>query len=1024
MAQTGRVVEDGQVYLGSYHYKLLSGSKVKAKVLDAFPEKNIIGEYSYANQKILSSYVQKDRRGGIGIEEMDESKDANRCWFSDLQLGYRGHLPLPRLATLLTSPTLNTPAIVNADMELDANWLGAAGARSSSFAHGGTYSWKVTATSQAAYDVYQDISSYDKGASYTFTCWVKVPTEAADDGNCYIAIDDGVGETVSSAIAEGSDWIKATVTRVIDPDATRLRLIIRTNCTTYTDGLVGYFDDATITLNSTVGAPTYQTNFNGELYQAFGKVLAKLNAGRTAFTVVALMPATITALIVGPNSMLYIYLGDSDNYQYMTTGEAFTATNVNDANLGIEWDSKLFKIDTDGNFWYATTPNSATPTWTSTGGITNVKSGNIKRLFIGPDAAGNDIIYASTTSVLKAFDFTNGIWTDTDIDMNDHPTGGMGAITFLGGIMISAGLDVSQYVPDTASERSMGLSRDDGLPVEYNGEIVYFTKDKNFLFASVDASKTSGKSKSGKYGWNGVAWEHIWSPPTTLIDDCEDVWNEAYGNPASDLVNGDCELTTGWTEGSRSATSPHGGSFCWTKTGGVIVYQALSFVPSSTHIFKAWIKTSSITAGRIAINDGVSTTYSSYHTGGGAWELLTVTKTLSPSATKCWVEWHDPSGAAQFMDDATHTINVISSLDTTDFQVGAGSVKLVVAAEAAAGEILATEATTSKNLSQHNSVSLRMKSSVAMDASDLQLLLDDTAACASPLETINCPALAADTWTKVVLTLADAASDTAIISVGVKMVVDKGAFTLNIDQVEGQTYNGAMTSAIVSSASSGYALYFDHDSLVYYIDLQRGIRNINKLPGDAKYASSGIHISPNFDAGSAIDSKTAVRRVYYTRGMSANETLIAKYRINHIYTDLDTGWTTLGTITSDGKTTYAFGSSAGIEFDDIQFREDLARGSTNTKTPDYTAVLEYRKPATFNAWSFIIDTSGRYDKQEPKEQEASLLAMAAAKLLQEFTFRADEDGSQTKYVFVHLFDYDTQTGNLHQSQYEVTVVEA
>ena len=38
---------------------------------------------------------------------------------------------------------------------------------------------------------------------------------------------------------------------------------------------------------------------------------------------------------------------------------------------------------------------------------------------------------------------------------------------------------------------------------------------------------------------------------------------------------------------------------------------------------------------RIGINDGVTTTYSSYHTGGSGWEELTVEKTLASTATKC-----------------------------------------------------------------------------------------------------------------------------------------------------------------------------------------------------------------------------------------------------------------------------------------------------------------------------------------------------------------------------------------------------
>jgi len=47
----------------------------------------------------------------------------------------------------------------------------------------------------------------------------------------------------------------------------------------------------------------------------------------------------------------------------------------------------------------------------------------------------------------------------------------------------------------------------------------------------------------------------------------------------------------------------------------------------------AWVKTSTANSARILIGDGVSNSNSSYHTGGGDWELLTVTKTISESAT-------------------------------------------------------------------------------------------------------------------------------------------------------------------------------------------------------------------------------------------------------------------------------------------------------------------------------------------------------------------------------------------------------
>ena len=128
--------------------------------------------------------------------------------------------------------------------------------------------------------------------------------------------------------------------------------------------------------------------------------------------------------------------------------------------------------------------------------------------------------------------------------------------------------------------------------------------------------------------------------------------------------------------------------------------------------------------------------------------------------------------------------NITSTADA-DCKVGSYAAKLAVGSAVAAGAILATEAITALDLSGRKEISLWIKSSVTIDANDLQLLLDNTAYCASPLETLNIPALAANTWTKIALILANPGSDTAIVSVGVKMVVDKGAFDLFIDDVRG-----------------------------------------------------------------------------------------------------------------------------------------------------------------------------------------------------------------------------------------------
>ncbi|MCD6197472.1 MAG: hypothetical protein J7K15_02725 [Deltaproteobacteria bacterium] len=134
--------------------------------------------------------------------------------------------------------------------------------------------------------------------------------------------------------------------------------------------------------------------------------------------------------------------------------------------------------------------------------------------------------------------------------------------------------------------------------------------------------------------------------------------------------------------------------------------------------------------------------------------------------------------------DESVDADVTSSTDTADYKVGSASVKLVVGDDVAAGDILATEAITSLDISGYTYIKLWIKSSVATADGDLQLLLDDTTNCASPLETIDIPALSIDTWTQVELPFANRSNDTAIISVGLKCAVDIGTCTIHIDNLQ------------------------------------------------------------------------------------------------------------------------------------------------------------------------------------------------------------------------------------------------
>ena len=132
--------------------------------------------------------------------------------------------------------------------------------------------------------------------------------------------------------------------------------------------------------------------------------------------------------------------------------------------------------------------------------------------------------------------------------------------------------------------------------------------------------------------------------------------------------------------------------------------------------------------------------------------------------------------------DETVDSDITASADTEQHRQGAQSCKFVIAAGASAGDI-ATDSITSKDISGYDYIEFWARSTVAASAGNLKILLDDTASCASPLETLSVPALSADTWTFCRVALANPETDTAIISVGLEYDADIGATTVWLDDI-------------------------------------------------------------------------------------------------------------------------------------------------------------------------------------------------------------------------------------------------
>ena len=185
---------------------------------------------------------------------------------------------------------------------------------------------------------------------------------------------------------------------------------------------------------------------------------------------------------------------------------------------------------------------------------------------------------------------------------------------------------------------------------------------------------------------------------------------------------------------------------------------------------------------------------------------LAIADAIYKSGTSTVGEWETvgTGNAAQkkfqlgFLIDDCETIwsegtptDVVESLDEVDFVAGVASAKFIVGDGAGANQVLGSidrslSVLSYETLKTYEFLGLRIRSSIALKAGQLQLVLDKDAECASPEAAIDLPAIPAsdDAFTMVMVPADFSALTADIESVGIKQVPDLGAFTLNLDQVK------------------------------------------------------------------------------------------------------------------------------------------------------------------------------------------------------------------------------------------------
>ncbi len=157
------------------------------------------------------------------------------------------------------------------------------------------------------------------------------------------------------------------------------------------------------------------------------------------------------------------------------------------------------------------------------------------------------------------------------------------------------------------------------------------------------------------------------------------------------------------------------------------------------------------------------------------------------------------------------------AVDTTTGKVGTYAAR-VTTTTIGATTLLQYEDFSAANLSTYEGIYAWVRSSIPTAAGALQILLDDTSACASALESLNLPALTAATWKQVFARLATPASDTAIISVGLYQVTDLADGTFDVDDVQAlKEIDGIKSWALDYTSDTLDATDFDDAGIKAYI---------------------------------------------------------------------------------------------------------------------------------------------------------------------------------------------------------------
>ena len=194
---------------------------------------------------------------------------------------------------------------------------------------------------------------------------------------------------------------------------------------------------------------------------------------------------------------------DSGTSGFSYFSDSTTLVNVStDAEFLAFWDDRRWGIDSTGQLWYTLTINGTPINDAKLPDPTDYDTD----LFVGRDAQGEQILYASTQVGLFAHDSANERFVETQFHLPFHQFNGTGSVRWRDSIYSPSGLGIYKYINGNihAVISVMGPDRDDGVPSDRRGTIKKLAGTHTELIAAVDATTApeSVASTDVAYQWS------------------------------------------------------------------------------------------------------------------------------------------------------------------------------------------------------------------------------------------------------------------------------------------------------------------------------------------------------------------------------------------------------------------------------------------------------------------------------------------------------------------------------------------